>query len=326
MCSRSGPAFRCVLLLLVCCLSAGCSEIERTQAQSRVIANVQEADRQLNLGNEAKARQWFDRAIAISPDDASTYLGFDADGSGGVVWSLNQHNDWPDMVAYLSKAVANPKLSSTYELWNFLAQAQQSMGLIEAAKTSYQKELAVIDSVGTSKGEMLDPTDPGQRQLDRAGAEWGAGLQEQARADYTKVIQRFPQLAPTAENALAYSDAEANTDLKSAYSLAQAAVAYGRGNDYDDTDMGEIVDTLAWVEFRLHKYDDAARDEDEAVGDLPREPVLHYHLAEIYHALGDAQDAQIEIERAAALCPSDADTQTALRIIEPAAASVKKAS
>jgi len=321
---QARTAARGIVILSAACLVFGCSEIARTEAQSRVIANLQEADRQLNLGHESDARTWLDRSVALDPDSPATYVGQDLDGQGGLVFVLGQHDDWPDMITYLTKAVANPKLNTNSFIWDNLAQAQQRVGQTAASQASYQKELATLSAAGTTTGTFV-ATDPGQLLLSRANAEWGAGQQTQSRADYEKLIDRYPQNAPIAENALAYSEADANIDLPAANTLAQAAVAWVRNNDPDDETAGEYLDTLAWVQYRMGQFATAARNEDEAVSDIPREPVLHYHLAQIYHALNDAPDAQIEIERAAALCPSDAETQEALRIIEPSGPPAGKA-
>jgi Tfp pilus assembly protein PilF len=308
----------CVVLSLV-----GCSALNKSQAENRAMACIGEADRQLTLGHEAEARTWIDRAVAWNPDSVSTYVGPTADeddqtGGIGLIQCLSAHCDWPDMTLYLTKAVANPHIASHWEVWEALAQAQDRMGQAAASRASYVSELDVLSGSELPSGTALVPLDPITLVLERAEAEWGAGEQAKARSDYEHVIERYPQGAQEAQNDLAYSEAVANVDLPEAYSLAQSSVSTARRDpDADDSEIGEDTDTLAWVEYRLGKFKAAARDSEESVSEIPSEPVTHYHLAMIYEALDDTADARIEIDRAAALCPSDADTRTALQVIDP---------
>jgi tetratricopeptide (TPR) repeat protein len=302
----------------------GCSAYDKDEAETDAIASIGEAGRQLTLGHESDARSWLDRAVKLNPDGLSTYVGPDtgqADGpdDDGLIACLSAHYDWPDLAAYLAKAVGNPKIGASWIVWQSLAQAQFELGQSTASQQSYQRELDILNGAGQVKGGTPPSLDPMGLSIDRADAEWGSGQQDKARADFERFIARYPQFAGQAENDLAYSDAVANVDLPNAYSLAKAAVASVRqDSDSPDELIGAYVDTLGWVEYRMHMYKEAARAAEEAISEDPDQPEIHYHLASIYQALGDLPDAKIEIDRSAALCPSDAQTHAAIQVIDPA--------
>ena len=297
---------------------SGCSSLSTSQTQRNVYANIVEGDRQLTLNDPAKARVWFDRAVALAPRSPTTYLGPDGlsgDMTGGVIWSLEQHNDWPDMEHYLSSAIQFPGLSNQWLIWSSLADAQQQMGETQAAKLSYQRQLAAMD--GGKSGAMII-TQPDDFQLRHADALWNSGQTTIARDDLLHLINHHPDIAAEAQNQLAYSEAVDNTDIPEAVQLATAAVATARDSGYPDEVLGEFLDTLGWAEYRQKQYGPALTDLQEALDYIPREPISHYHLAEIYQALNQTQAAQIELQRAAFLGPSDFDTKVALRQITPA--------
>ena len=61
-------------------------------------------------------------------------------------------------------------------------------------------------------------------------------------------------------NALAYEEAEAGTNLQEAFKLAKEAVAGMRSRQATGEYLGNDLDTLAWIEHKLGKDDDASRD------------------------------------------------------------------
>ncbi len=300
-------------------LLSGCSSLTTSQTQRNVYANIVEGDRQLTLNDPAKARTWFDRAVALDPKSPVTYLGPDSangDMTGGLIWSLEQHNDWPDMEHYLSAATQQRDLSNQWLIWSSLAEAQQQMGETQAARLSYQRQLAAMD--GGKSGAMI-VTQPDDFQLKHADALWNSGQTAVARGDLLHLISHHPDIAAEVQNQLAYSEAVSNVDIPEAVQLATAAVSTARSSGYPDEVLGEFLDTLGWAEYRQKQYGPALADLQEALDYIPREPVSHYHLAEIYQALEQTQAAQIEIQRAAFLGPSDFDTKVALSQIAPAA-------
>ena len=303
--------------LLAPAVLSGCSSLSTSETQRNVYANIVEGDRQLTLNDPAKARVWFDRAVTLAPKSPETYLGPDGlsgDMTGGVIWSLEQHNDWPDMERYLAAATQIPALSDQWLIWSSLAEAQQQMGETQAARLSYQHQL---DAMGGGKSGAMIVTQPDDFQLRHADALWNSGQTALAREDLLRLISHHPDIAAEAQNQLAYSEAVDNTNIPEAMQLATAAVATARDSGYPDEVLGEFLDTLGWAEYRQEQYGAALTDLQEALDYIPREPVSHYHLAEIYQALNQTQAAQIELQRAAFLGPSDFDTKVALREMTP---------
>jgi Tfp pilus assembly protein PilF len=310
--------FRWFVVGLVCLLSVGCSELEQADLEQRVVANIYEGERQLTLGNMVQARGWFDRAVAIDPNAPETYIGFGDQSQGGLIQVLSDHDDWPDAVQYLSQAVTRPQIAGQWQIWLGLAQAYDSLGQSANSKAAYLRELAILNGSTTlAKGSIFTSVDPSELPLQKANAEWGAGQLEQARADYLHIISHYPQDAANAQNALAYSEADANVRIPEALSLATAAVASARNADEeDDTVLGEYLDTLGWAEYRAGSYSNAARDMEEALSYIPRESISHYHLAQIYASLGQKQAASIEIARAVGLDPANPLIQSTARTLQ----------
>ncbi len=319
------PIFRRALqlsALLILLQTTGCSELEQYQKQRDITAYVVEGDRQMTLGNLAKARDFFDRAIALDPHSSAAYLGGgDSGGYPTLVSSLTDHGDFPDLANYLTKAVADPKLGGDWQLYAALADAQDRLGQKAASQASYAKELALITS--PAKGSPGTGMDPVAFQVNKASAEWGSGNHALGRADFKRAIETYPDQADGPENDLAYSEAVAGENLQEALAYATSAVKIARDAGADDEQIGEYLDTLGWVQYQLGQYGNAQGSLEEAIGDIPRESVSHYHLAKIYHALGRNDDALIEVNRSMILDPSSPDTQTLLAQLQPAPSTKK---
>lgn len=312
-----------LLLLLAAACLAGCSDIDEYHKQMNVAANLEQADRELTLGHLPQARQWCDRAIALDPNSANTYLGMPRSGDtpwSGVLTTLEQHGDYPDMVAYLTPAVARPALANNWQLWADLVDAQQHLGNTPAMQQDARTELACMDKQMTTPGSSMDIGTAASFQTAKADAEWLAGEQAQADADYEKVIQTYPDQAEGAENDEAYFDALAKTDLPHALILAVRAVNSAQKNDLDDQTIAEFTDTLGWVEHQSGDDTAAVNDLETAASLAPNEGDIAFHLASVYQALGRNSDAVIEYQRALQLNPYNPDAQRQLAALTRPAA------
>jgi tetratricopeptide (TPR) repeat protein len=300
----------------------GCSSINEAMKGERVAASIAEGDRQEDLGNMVSARKFYDSAIGLAPHSPIPYLGSDDIPGSGLIAGLELRSDWPTMEQYMNAAVKDPDLAVRWEIWSALAEAQERLGDASDAKISYQKVLDNLSGKTLVKGEVIPAGGSASgTAIVRADAEWGAGLHAQSRTDYLSIISSNPESDETAEaqNALAYSEAEANENLPEALGLATKSVAYYRSKEDTGPDLGNSVDTLAWIEHKLVKNDLAVRDFAEALDNSPREPIIHMHLAEVDKALGDNLGAKIEIERAVALSPQDYQIVAAAHELDPQA-------
>lgn len=304
-----------ILLLLVAACLAGCSAVDEFHKQMDVAANIEQVDRDLTLGRINAARNWCNRAIALDPTSAYTYLGYPRPGDTplpGLLGVLQQHGDYPDMVRYITAAVAKPPLQSNWQLWAALVDAQQHLGDTASMQQAARSELVYMDKQMTVAGSEMDISTAADLLTAKADAEWLAGEQAQAAADYKKSIETYPDQAYGAENDEAYFDALAKTNLPQALGLAQSAVAAAQHDDMDDQTVGEFTDTLGWVEHQMGNDNAAVNDLEQAASLAPDEGDVAFHLASVYQALGRSSDAIIEYQRALELNPYNSDAQREL--------------
>lgn len=118
------------------------------------------------------------------------------------------------------------------------------------------------------------------------------GQREEAMMLMEDVIRRFPNNA-MALNFVGYNLAESGKDLERAFVLIQKAVKLAPDADF-------IVDSMAWVCFRLGRYEDAWQHIQKAV-ELSRkngseDPTMLEHFGDIASAVGKTEDARMGYE------------------------------
>lgn len=306
-----------IALLSLTASLAGCSTINR---QENVVANLQEADQQLSLGNMAQAREWCDRAIAFAPDSPETYLGadnYDLIPNPGLISILTDHGDYPDIVHYLTIATAKPPLSGNWQILAALSDAQAHLDNTAGERQAANAEVAAIDKQLASPGS-IDTSNTANLLTAKADAEWMAGDQTAALADFGKAIETYPDQAAEAENDEAYNEAVGKINLPQALGLANQAVKAARRADNDEM-LAEFLDTRGWVEHQMGNDTAAVNDLDEAVALTPQLGDIAFHLATVYQALGRKEDAIVEFQRDLRLDPSNTDAQRALQALAPPA-------
>jgi len=107
-------------------------------------------------------------------------------------------------------------------------------------------------------------------------------------------------------NNLAYYYAERNKNLKQAEQMARTALKETRQDP-------NVADTLGWVLFKQNKVREAEGYIKDAVGKIPDNADLRYHLASVYAALGKKQQARIELDKALLLSPGHKESQSLLK-------------
>ncbi len=302
--------FAFILLCLLVILSSGCSFVDQDLQKEHSAAELQEAERWLALGDRPKAVTWINRALVLVPHSSLPYTGSEEDPSFvGLAQILEDHNDYPDVVRYLQPALKDPKIAGEWILYGYLADAQYRLGQTEASKQTYADQLKAMNAKttagsGVSSLQLSSIT----FRLQRAQAEWGAGMHDMAVADFTLLMDGPPQQRALVENKLAYSRALANDHLGVALSEAQDAVKIARTQN-DPENLGMYEDTLGWVEHQMGKDNMAVSPLEDAVSLLPRESDIHYHLGMVYKKLNRARDASIEFDQVADLSPYTAPQQ-----------------
>ena len=114
------------------------------------------------------------------------------------------------------------------------------------------------------------------------------GNRKKAMELMEKFIARYPDNA-LALNYVGYNLADGNKDLDRAYRLIQRAVELEPDADF-------ILDSLAWVQYRRGKLDDAWEQIQKALNlsgkDEPKDPAMLEHYGDIAAARGDADSAR----------------------------------
>jgi len=113
---------------------------------------------------------------------------------------------------------------------------------------------------------------------------------EAAEADFRKALELNPE-QPQVLNYLGYSLVEKQIKLGEALEMIERAVAAR-------PDSGYIVDSLAWVLFRLGRYEEAVAPMERASELMPVDPVVTDHLGDVYWAVGRELEAQFQWRRA----------------------------
>ena len=109
-------------------------------------------------------------------------------------------------------------------------------------------------------------------------------------------------------NFLGYTWADENRNLKRAKKLIIRAL---RAQPYS----GHILDSIAWVEYRLGRYAEAEQWMRWAIEFSPADPLMYEHFGDILMARSDRSTAVEMYQKAISLEPSDADSDRIRRKI-----------
>jgi tetratricopeptide (TPR) repeat protein len=285
-----------LLLLSLLPMLSGCGTKEQNIA--KVQNTLREAKRHAQVDpTDKQAREWVDRAIAIEPNSADTYVGQE-DPNGifpilSVAIVFSTVGDDTALVDYMSQAAQ--KFPTDDRPLQILVEALGRLGRTAERKAAAAK-LAVILTNQLAK--------PGAQNLEglsaaRAKALWDSGDSAGGTAEYRKGIQAYPTMS-FFPNGLAYNFAEAKTNLPEALILAQKGLSLAQRSTSDskDSEIAVVQDTLGWVQYRLGDLKSAELNLQEAVSAIPRQPELRYHLGSVYAAEGKTDAARSEFTQA----------------------------
>ena len=188
--------------------------------------------------------------------------------------------------AFDTASTARQKHPDRKELWGIEAYAlvklekpAEAEALLQKALAEYPGDEDLLFSLGSIQDE--------------------AGKKDEALQTMESLIKTNPKNA-SALNYVGYTLAEKNKDLDRALALITAALEENPDADY-------IVDSLAWAQYRLGKFEDAWKSINRCIKLGGDEPAIWEHYAEIALALGKKQEAEKGYNEAIKRSPDNID-------------------
>ena len=273
--------------------------------------------------DDKKARSLADSAIAIDPNNRTTYFG-DREPNAAVpqlslaaIFGEFGVGDDPALADYMTQAIQKfPDDERGYQL---LIEADTRLGR-DTDRQARAKALIPLLTAKIHKPGATSVTDLQTLTTGLAQAYWDSGDAVNGAATDQKAITAYPA-QPDPLNDLAYEYAVTNTHLPEALALAQKAIALARKASLSDEEIAMYQDTLGWVQYRQGHLGEAEATLQEAAGALPRLPELRYHLGTVYAAEGKTDAARAEFGHAVLLSQGYAAAKAALESLPKPAAS-----
>lgn len=184
---------------------------------------------------------------------------------------------YPEAVAQFRETLRlSPKLVPVYKN---LAKAQLLMKDVKAAEQTYRDG---IQAVGGDTGLRIELANLYQQ----------AGKTDETIHEYEEALKHDPESKLLANN-LAMLLVSHRQDKKSIDRAAQLVEPLNRRSD-----NATYLDTLGWVRYKRGEYDSAIQVLEQAIIQVPKEPILHYHLGMAYYNKGDKARARKHLEYA----------------------------
>ena len=232
-----------------------------------------------------KAAQNYEQSLLINPNHAATYLRLaelllvplkQSERAVSVLTEgRRRYPDAPEFAYYLAIALRESK------------KAKDAVIMFEEA----------LNEAQNAEADFLKP----RFYVEYGAAAQEAGLYDKAAELFHKAIAMDPANAAEPYNYLGYMWAEQNSHLDEAEDAIKRALQL-------DPENGAYLDSLAWVEYRQGKYDQALENLKRAIENLPREDaVVFEHLGDVYLKLNRVSQALESWQKAKTLDPSNKD-------------------
>ena len=230
-----------------------------------------------------KAAQNYEQSLLINPNHAATYLRLaelllaPLKQSERAVSILTEgrrrYPEAPEFAYYLAIALRESK------------KAKEAVVMFEEA----------LNEAQNAQADFLKP----RFYIEYGAAAEEASLYDKAAELFHKAIAMDPANAAEPYNYLGYMWAEQNSHLDEAEDAIKRALQL-------DPDNGAYLDSMAWVQYRQGKYDQALENLKRAIENLPREDaVVFEHLGDVYSKLNRVSQALESWQKANILDPSN---------------------
>lgn len=232
-----------------------------------------------------KAAQNYEQSLLINPNHAGTYLRLaelllvplkqSERAVSVLIEGRRRYPDAPEFAYYLAIALRESK------------KAKDAVIMFEEA----------LNEAQNAEADFLKP----RFYVEYGAAAQEAGLYDKAAELFHKAIAMDPANAAEPYNYLGYMWAEQNSHLDEAEDAIKRALQL-------DPENGAYLDSMAWVEYRQGKYDQALENLKRAIENLPREDaVVFEHLGDVYLKLNRVSQALESWQKAKTLDPSNKD-------------------
>ena len=232
-----------------------------------------------------KAAQNYEQSLLINPNHAGTYLRLaelllvplkQSERAVSVLTEgRRRYPDAPEFAYYLAIALRESK------------KAKDAVIMFEEA----------LNEAQNAEADFLKP----RFYVEYGAAAQEAGLYDKAAELFHKAIAMDPANAAEPYNYLGYMWAEQNSHLDEAEDAIKRALQL-------DPENGAYLDSMAWVQYRQGKYDQALENLKRAIENLPREDsVVFEHLGDVYLKLNRVSQALESWQKAETLDPSNKD-------------------
>jgi len=225
----------------------------------RILAEIR-----LKSGDPADAKQYYQRAIALAPNDYRGYLGLFYASSDrfttGVAPVELERDEQLMLLEESSRLVAGYDFDGNY----MLGLAFLSVDELEDAERHL---LRARESNGNDRPTLLNLANLYEKQN---------RLDESVR--YLDQLYQLDPEDPTVLNFYGYVLAEMGRDLDRAAKMIRSALAA-------DPENGYYLDSLGWVYYQMGEYTRAATELEKAAERVSDDPVILEHLGDAYAAL-----------------------------------------
>ncbi len=227
-----------------------------------------------------------------------------------------EEKDYPAAIRYFNKVIE--KNRNNRFGWLFLGFTYSDMGdLVNAEKTfkkavTYlQKDAALWSWLGITlqrQEKFAEAIEPFQKALVRdprninALSSLPVVLEEldmfaQSDSVYEKGLKLLPNNALLLNN-YAYSLSERGLRLEVSLEMSRKSLELAPENS-------SYLDTIGWILFKLHKYEEARDYILQSIRLRPNSPIVLDHLGDVYYKLGDYSNARKNWEKAIELKPDN---------------------
>lgn len=238
----------------------------------------------LLLGRIFEGEQQYEAALKIYTQ-AAEYADVKAQAQLRQVWVLNSLERGEEALAMAEKLLASRP--DDVEILATLGDTMRQENRLNEAVDAYNRAIELAEghqSLWTLYYARAIALDLAKR--------WQA-----AEADLKHALELEPE-QPDVLNYLGYSWVDRGIHLQEAEDMIKRAVAARPNNGY-------IIDSLAWVYFKLGRFDEAVSYLEHAVLLQPEDPVINEHLGDAYWRVGRKNEARFQWNHALSLSPPE---------------------